>query len=110
MAGKPNFKLLDVLQVVLELLRRPDELLALALELVFELRELLNVQFFILIKPSTMRSMDKLRRDERGRGYGRSEGRRGNSVPSIQTGAHNCPLHSGLSSLLITDPSGPLSK
>ena len=52
-----------------------------------------------------MQSMDKLRRDERG--YGRSEGRRGNSVPSIQTGAHNCPLHSGLSSLLITDPSSP---
>ena len=68
-------------------------------------------QFFIFIKPSTMQSMDKLRRDERGRGYGRSEGRRGNSVPSIQTGAHNCPLHSGLSSLLITDPSSPpLSK
>ena len=62
---------------------------------------------FILypIKPSITRSVNKLRRDGRVRGYGRSEGRRGNSVPSIQTGAHNCPLHSGLASLLITDPS-----
>ena len=50
---------------------------------------LIGIQFFLYpIKPSITRSVNKLRRDERVRGYGRSEGRRGNSVPSIIFSSH----------------------